>query len=427
MSEAVAGGALPANLPTPAYVYDLDELRRSYERLRRLLPAPSDLFYSFKANPHPVLVDALRQAGCHAEVCSPGELATALDTGFPADHILYTGPGKRDRDVAEAVKAGVTWFSADSPYGLDQVDRLARSLGATARCLLRVNDTTPVPGQGLTMTGVASQFGADAGWVLAEPSRFASRECARLAGLHLYMGTNVTEEAALLAQLEQSTRTAKQLADACGLRLEVLDLGGGFGAPFARDGTLPAYPNLASRLADTLDGAFPGWRTGTPHLAFESGRYLTATCGTLLTRVLDVKRSRDHHVLVLESGINHLGGMSGLRRLPAVVPALSVEHDADERRLAGPAQVPARDTVSCAIVAGPLCTPLDTWARGVTAPRVRPGDLLRVPNVGAYGLSASLLAFLGHPAPVEVVVDGGRVVDSSRLTLHRTPVAADEE
>jgi diaminopimelate decarboxylase len=405
---------LPGNVPTPAYVYDLDELRRSYQRLRGVLPAPSDVFYSLKANPHPALVAALRQAGCRAEVCSPGELATALDSGFGGDDILYTGPGKRDRDVAEAVKAGVTWFSVDSAYGLDQVDRVAGSLGATARCLLRVNDTTPVPGQGLTMTGVASQFGADADWVLAEPHRFASRVCARLAGLHLYMGTNVTEEAALLAQLGQSVRTAKRLADACGLELEVLDLGGGFAAPFARAGTVPAYPSLASRLAEVLDSAFPGWREGRPRVAFESGRYLAATCGTLYTRVLDVKRSRDQHILVLESGINHLGGMSGLRRLPAVVPTLSADHEPET-------------LVSPAIVAGPLCTPLDTWARGVAAPQVRPGDLLRVPNVGAYGLSASLLAFLGHPAPVEVVVDGGRVVDSSRLTLHRTPVSTREE
>lgn len=397
----------PAEVETPAYVYDLDELRRSHRRLRAMLPAPSELYYSVKANPHPAVVAALRHAGCRAEVCSPGELATALDAGFAAEHILYTGPGKRDRDVADAVKAGVIWFSVDSPHGLDQVDRVAGELGASARCLLRVNDTTPVPGQGLAMTGVASQFGADAEWVLASPARFAGR----LAGLHLYMGTNVIEEEPLMAQLEQSVRTARRLADACRLELEVLDLGGGFGAPFARAGELPAYPNLAGRLAAALDAAFPGWRRGSPRVAFESGRYLTATCGTLLARVLDAKRSHGQHVLVLESGINHLGGMSGLRRLPAVVPTL---------------ETPAPRAAGSGIIAGPLCTPLDTWARGVPIPQVPPGELLRVPNVGAYGLTASLLAFLGHPAPVEVVVDGGQVVHASRLAVHRTPLVEQE-
>src|SRR5262245_11697992 len=117
------------DLETPAYVYDTDELRRCHARLHRALPAPSELYYSFKANPHPVLAETLRRAGCRAEVCSPGELATALDAGFDPEHILYTGPGKRDRDVAEAVKSGVTWFSVDSPHGLDQIDRVAAGLG----------------------------------------------------------------------------------------------------------------------------------------------------------------------------------------------------------------------------------------------------------------------------------------------------------
>jgi diaminopimelate decarboxylase len=403
-----------AEVRTPAYVYDLDELRRSYDRLRRVVPEPSDLFYSLKANPHPSVVTTLRETGCRAEVCSPGELTAALNAGFATEHILYTGPGKRDRDVAAAVRAGVTWFSVDSPHGLDQVDRVAGGLGVTARCLLRVNDTTPVPGQGLTMTGVASQFGADADWILAQPARFASRARARLAGLHLYMGTNVVEEAPLIAQLAQSARTARQIVDGCGMDIEVLDLGGGFGAPFARHGAVPQYPDLADRVAEVLDDTFPGWRFGSPRVAFESGRYLAATCGSLLTRVLDVKTSRGQHVLVLESGINHLGGMSGLRRLPPVVPTLSV--------------VPsAPDQVAPAIVAGPLCTPLDTWGHGISAPAARPGDLLRVPNVGAYGLSASLLAFLGHPAPVEVVVEGDRIVHTSRLTLHRAPITAEQE
>jgi diaminopimelate decarboxylase len=398
----------PLNVPTPAYVYDLDEVRDAYRKLRSILPDPAELFYSFKANPHPLVVAALRQAGCHAEVCSPGELVTALDAGFPAAGMLYTGPGKRDVDVTEALKAGVTTFSVDSPHGLDQLDRLGGKLGVTARCLLRVNDTDPVPGHGLVMTGLASQFGADAEWIESEPRRFRSRERAVVVGMHLYMGTNVADETSLVAQLVQSARTARRLAEVLRLDIELLDLGGGFAAPFARTGELPAYPNLADRVSEALDETFPDWRARRPRIAFESGRYLAATCGTLLARVLDVKSSKGQHVLILESGINHLGGMSGLRRLPAMVPTLS---DVDS----------TEETVPRAIVAGPLCTPLDTWARGVAVPRVEPGDLMRVPNVGAYGLSASLLAFLGHPAPDEVVVDAGEVVHTSRLVLRRIP------
>lgn len=409
MSDDVRAEGAAGSMETPAYRYDLDEVRRCHARLRQALPEPSEVYYSLKANPHPAIVSALHTAGCRAEVCSPGELRAALDAGVPAGQLLYTGPGKQDRAIEDAVKAGVTEFSVDSPHGLDQLDETARRLDTPVRAVLRVNDSTPAPGQGLTMTGVASPFGADAEWILAEPERFGSRPSARLVGFHLYMGTNVPDEDALMAQFTQSAATARKLADVLGIEVELLDLGGGFAAPYAREGELPSYPTLAGRLGELLDGAFPGWREGRPTVAFESGRHLVSTCGTLFTRVLDVKRSHGRRVLVLESGINHLGGMSGLRRLPQIAPA--VLHGAPG------ATLPLAD----AMVTGPLCTPLDTWARAAEVAEVRPGDVVRVPNVGAYGLSASLLAFLGHPAPVEVVVDGGRIVEESRLTLQRQP------
>lgn len=398
-------------LETPAYVYDLDELRRSHAALRQAIPPEARLYYSLKANPHPAIVAALARLGCSMEVCSPGELAAALGAGVPPADVLYTGPAKRDADVASALAAGVRWFSVDSPAGLDQADQAAARAGVAVHCLLRVNDRTPLTRQGLAMTGVASQFGADVEWVESEPERFASRPCAAVAGFHLYKGSNLDGEDALLAQFAASLDTARRLADLLEVEPRIVNLGGGFAAPFAKAGGLPALPSLAGEVAALLDAAFADWQHGAPTVAFESGRYLAATCGSLLARVLDVKRSHDRPVVVLESGINHLGGMSGLRRVPPMVP------DVD-----APAASPARPPLEGAILAGPLCTPLDTWATSADLPQVDRGDVVRVPNVGAYGLYASLLAFLGHPAPAEVVVDGGEIVDVSRLELVRQRV-----
>jgi diaminopimelate decarboxylase len=400
-----------AEIDPPAYVYDLDEVGRCYVALRDALPHSARLYYSLKANPHPAITRRLRELGCGAEVCSSGELAIALGAGLPACKILYTGPGKSHRELAEALKSGVTWFSADSPRALDQVSEAAAALGEQASCLLRINDWIPAHGQGLAMTGVASQFGADARWVAAEPGRFQSRPAARVAGFHLYMGSNLMTESDLLGQFATAIGTARRLAQALKADPELINLGGGFGAPFARPGALPSFPTLSRGVAGLLDTAFPGWRDGRPAVAFESGRYLTATCGSLVTRVADVKTSHGTPVAVLESGINHLGGMSGLRRLPPLVPELAV--------VGGSSLGEARPPLTGAIIAGPLCTPLDTWAKAATLPAIRPGDLLVVPNVGAYGLTASLVAFLGHPLPGEVVVDRGVIASTSQLAIVR--------
>ena len=405
------------SLPTPAYVYDVAPIRKNRRALAAALPEGTGLYYSVKANPHPALLAEVRASGVRPEVCSAGELQSALDAGWSGPEILYGGPGKRDQDVLTALAAGVTEMSVDSPAGLDQLDACAQALGVHARALLRVNDDTPTRGQGLAMTGVASQFGADAGWIAAEPARFAGRANVEVVGLHLYMGTNLQSVDDLCDQFDRSASTAVRvmaaLAD-CGVRLHRLDLGGGFGAPFAQAGQLSTWPGLAQRLAAILDATVPGWTAGTPEVVFESGRYLVATAGTLLTRVLDAKDSHGDRMVILESGINHLGGMSGMRRLPPLRPALvPVDGRVGDRPLAP------------TTITGPLCTPLDTWTHRAELPELRRGDLVAVPNVGAYGLNASLIGFLGHPLPLEFVFDADRGSDQpmhvTRQHLVRIP------
>ncbi|GHH39977.1 type III PLP-dependent enzyme [Lentzea cavernae] len=393
---------------TPAYVYDLDAVEAAHTDLRRALPDPSVLYYSLKANPHPAIVSTLARLGCRAEVSSDGEVDATLAAGVSPDLVLLTGPGKSAAVLEHALSRGVTRFSVDSPTDLRAVGECAARHGAEAKCLLRVNADEGVAGTGLTMTGTASQFGADASWVAADPGAFRGHAAATVTGLHLYMGSNFVDEDALVRQFEVAVDLATDLAGRLG-RLEEVDLGGGFGAPYAHRGERPRFPGLAARLTDLLDRRLPGWRDGEPRIAFESGRHLVGDSGTLIARVVDVKHSKGELFVVLDTGVNHLGGMSGLRRLPRLAPDV-VPVGAGE-----PGEVTAT-------LVGPLCTPLDTLGRGLRMPAVRPGDLVVVPNVGAYGLTASLLGFLGHTPPAEVVVRGDTVLDVSRLNLVRLPV-----
>jgi len=396
---------------TPAYVYDLDAIRRAHADLRRGLPDEAVLYYSLKANPHPGVVAELLDLGCRAEVSSPGEVRAALGAGADPSDLLLTGPGKTEEVVAHALDCGVTRFSVESPRDLERVDSLAADRDLAVDCLLRVNADEPAPGVGLAMTGVSSQFGADASWVAREPGRFRGEGAAQVTGLHLYMGTNLVSEDVLVKQFEVGARLAERLGDLLGGVAEV-DLGGGFGAPFGRAGARPQLPGLAARVAGLLDDRLPGWRRAAPQVAFESGRYLVADSGTLVSRVVDVKESKGEVFVVLDTGINHLGGMAGLRRIPRILPDVApLEGDADPRE---------------SVLAGPLCTPLDVFGRGADLPRLEAGELVAIPNVGAYGLTASLLAFLSFDAPVEVVVDGEEVVSASRLDVRHAPVAARE-
>lgn len=391
---------------SPAYVYDLGEVRTSLAMLRGALPHGSVVYYSLKANPHPALVRELVRLGCRAEVCSPGELATALAAGARPGDVLYTGPGKSRAEVRNALSRGVTHFSVDSADDVAKVAELAEEAGVRVGLLLRINPDRPVPGLGLTMCGGPSQFGADAAAVLGDPAAFRGTPWARVTGCHVYMGTNITETETLLATFRTALELAVEVCAAVGVEPEIVDLGGGFGHPFAHPGPRHDFAALRGPLEALLDERLPGWREGRTEVAFESGRYLVAASGSLLATVEDVKTSKDRPFVVLDTGIHHLGGMSGLRRVPSVAAGALAEEDSGE-------------TLDRATLVGPLCTPLDYLARETELPAVRRGDPVRIPNVGAYGLTASLVAFLSRDPPVEIVLDGGEVVDASRLCIAR--------
>src|SRR5206468_9149928 len=110
-------------------------------------------------------------------------------------------------------------------------------------------------------------------------------------GLHFYLATNMKDTESLMAQFRLALKTALRVEEILGVRLNTLDLGGGFGAPYAVNGQAAPNDGLAGELSAELDSTFPDWREQRPVVVFESGRALVATSGKLLTRVLDVKRT----------------------------------------------------------------------------------------------------------------------------------------
>lgn len=394
---------------SPLYIYDLAEIRMATKMLLAALPENCDLYYSLKANPCAAVVSELARLSCKAEVSSPGELQIALASGFAPAQCLYTGPGKSLREIEAVFQAGGCFFSVESRFDLEKISYVAQATESRAEVLLRVNVDQSVPGFGLAMTGVASPFGIDASAILKHPQAYSCTPWMSVIGFHFYMGSNTMSSDTLLSMFALSLDQAVLLAEILNISLKVLDLGGGFGHPFAKAQARPTYLPLRSELEALLTEKLLGWREGHPTLAFESGRYLVAGAGTLICTVQDVKVSKGTTFVVLDSGIHHLGGMSGLGRMFRVEPdiLLPSTHSEDEH---------SPELVS---LVGPLCTPLDIWSSRAHLSSVKPGDVIAIPNVGAYGLTASLLTFLSRECPVEVMVDGAIVHSASQLVVKR--------
>jgi len=384
---------------SPLYVYDLDEAERQAKALFELLPKGAQVLYSVKANPLPEVCAALKNAGCRVEIASLLELEVVREAGFAPDQIMCSGPGKTASLVRDMLVAGVTHFSCDSWYDLERLAGVASATKKPADALLRLQ-VLGAPSGSVGVGAMQSHFGADPAELLnSGAARVAALQGAELAGIHIYSGGQIQTADKLASTFEHAIHLAEEIAQA-GVPLRLVDLGGGFPWPFGTSDD----PVDISALREKLQRVNAQRRlTAEAKLWFESGRYLVASSGTLLSTVLDVKVWNGKPHIILDTGMIHLGGMAGLGRIYRAVASIEP--------LAG------RDgaLLQSVDVVGPTDYALDYVTRDASVPALKPGDAVSIPNVGAYGLTASLVAFTGSQPPAEVCCRGSSVVAVHRL------------
>ncbi len=390
-------GELVENYGSPLYAYDLNEVSKRCAELKSFFPTgtSSRLMYSFKANPLPSVAGELHRNGCEADLTSAGEIAAAIEAGFDLSNALYGGPGKSVGEIDFAIENGIRQFSIESWTDLSIISSAAEKADVTVRGLFRVNPLE-APKAKLAMSGVASQFGFEEDCLLgANPCRMQDiKGIVDIVGVHIYWGTQVGGPDELLACFTSAVETAQKISRRLDFPLQVLNFGGGFPWPYSHVGSGPDLSPLREGLAELL---LKSDEARDAEWWFESGRYLVASSGTLLTRVMDIKESKGKKYLILDTGIHHLGGMSGLGRIPRFnidIEVPGIRRDRTETQFD---------------VVGQLCTPLDCIGRKISLPELQIGDLVTVPNTGAYGLTGSVIGFLSRPTPVEVAYRHGEI------------------
>jgi len=375
---------------TPYFAYDRRLLTERIELLRATLPPALHLSYAVKANPMPAVVQHLAGLVDGLDVASTLEMQTALDTQMPAARVTFAGPGKTSVEIVQAVAAGVT-IEMESATEAQRVVEAGELLGLRPRVAVRVNPDFQVKGSGMRMGGGPQQFGVDAEQVPEFLAGLAAADL-EILGFHVFGGSQNLNAEILCEAQRKTADLILTLAEKAPEPLRYVNLGGGFGIPyFDKDVPLDLSAigvNLAELIQNVISPSLPD-----AEVAIELGRYIVGECGVYVTRIIDRKVSRGRTYLVVDGGMHHQLAASGnfgqviRRNYPIAVG----------NRLAEPAQ-------TAATVVGCLCTPLDLLGDNVTLPDAQIGDSIVVFQAGAYGLTASPTAFLGHPLPSEVLV-----------------------
>jgi diaminopimelate decarboxylase len=390
---------------SPLFVYDLGVIAERVELLRAALPANAELAFAVKSNPNPAILGHLAGLGLGADVASMGELEAVTRAGFDLRQVVFTGPGKTDAEIARAVRAGIRALTVEWLEELEVVIDLGSVAAPRQGLLLRLaiegagtaDEATPIisgPGAGkFGLTPEELDQAVDrlllAGAVGSAGAPF------ELLGLHAFGASNVRDADKLVGNVRALAERAERVANRHGVRVRLMDGGGGLGIPYTDDET----PLDLDALRGGLAAEVATWarRPGIAgaQLLFEPGRFLVGPAGAYLMRVVRTKVRNGHTIAVTDGGIHHL-----------VRPVLIGE----QQRTVLVGEAAAREGAGPADIVGPLCTGLDVLATSVPMAAPRTGDLLAIRDTGAYGFTESMPFFLSHPIPAEVCLREGRVV-----------------
>ncbi|MDQ3489347.1 MAG: diaminopimelate decarboxylase [Acidobacteriota bacterium] len=369
---------------TPLYVYSANVIAERFRAIAEAFASyPHSLHYALKANSTLAIARLLRSLGAAADANSGGEIDVALRAGFIPAQIVFTGVGKTQAELAQAIDLGVMTINAESAGEIERIDALAIARQVRARVALRVNPDIDAKSHPHISTGLkTNKFGVPIDAVIDLCRRFANARGVEIVGLHIHLGSQMTDLAPLRKASEALVRLSRELRD-LGVIVDHVDLGGGLGVSY--DGS----PVPSAR--DYADALLPAVRDSGLKLILEPGRNIIGPAGVLLSRVIDVKPQGDgRHFVILDAGMTEL-----IR--PMLYNAFHrIEH----------VETLDRPAADCDIV-GPLCESSDTLGKNRVVAMPAVGDLMAVMDTGAYG-AVMASNYNRRLMPAEVLVDRGR-------------------
>lgn len=405
-AEDVPVSAIAEAVGTPFYVYSTATLAR---HLRVFTEAFSGLdatvCFAMKANSNLAVLRTLARLGAGMDVVSGGELALALRAGADPARIVFSGVGKTEAELAQALDAGIHQINVESVPELEALDRVAQAKGVRAPIALRINPDVGAGGHEKITTGKKeNKFGID--WVDAHAiyRRASAMPGIAVKGIAVHIGSQIAD----LKPFEDAfirVRDLVAMLRADGIQITRLDLGGGLGVPY-EDGTIPPppaeYGEIVRRTLGDLNCS----------IMLEPGRLIVGNAGLLVSQVIYVKDGHTRTFAIVDAAMNDLvrpamyEAYHGI--VPVAEPAAGVEKVAYD-------------------VVGPVCETGDTFAKQRPLPPLKAGDLIAFQTAGAYGAVMSS-TYNTRPLIPEVLVDGGKWAVVRRrptldemLALEQTP------
>ncbi|MHC4664544.1 MAG: diaminopimelate decarboxylase [Planctomycetota bacterium] len=377
-AEDVEVERIASEVGTPVYIYSkatflehLEKIQRAYSMLETMV------CYSVKACGNINILKFMAEAGSGFDVVSGGELYRVRQGGGDPSKVVYAGVGKTDKEIIEALDAGIAYFNIESEAELENLIRLAKEQNKLAKAALRVNPDVDPKTHRYTTTGKKeTKFGADIERAQQVFADYGNNGAVELCAIHVHLGSGGKTIDPYCEAVSKILPLIKKLRRQ-GLMVEALDLGGGYGADYESD-TVPS-------AAEYAGGIVPLLKDKGLKLILEPGRQIAANAGILVTKVLYVKSGGEKKFVIVDAGMNDLIRPALYEAFHFIWP-VKVEDRFVVRQRDRNSGV---EGTEFADVVGPVCENADFFARDRALPPVKGGDLLSVFTAGAYGFTMS--------------------------------------
>ncbi len=304
--EGVPAEKIAAEVGTPAYVYSKATFLHHYKQIAdAFAPVKATVCYSVKSCGNLHICKLLVDAGCGMDVTSGGELFRALQSGCDPKKIIYAGVGKTDLEIADGIRANIAAFNLESEAEIENIDRVAGSIGMKAIGAIRINPDVDAKTHTKTTTGrKGDKFGVDIERAERVFEQYRNLKNLRVAGVHIHIGSPVYKIEPYIDAVKKMVALIDRLTER-GHKIEWFDMGGGFAVNYEQ-------PDQAFPVTEHAKALLPLLADKPYHIAVEPGRYIAGNSGILLTRVLYRKTSGEKNFVIVDAGMNDL--IHGVRR-----------------------------------------------------------------------------------------------------------------
>ena len=367
---------LAVSLKTPSFVFDTDILKARAAHVAEKVK-PAKLCFAIKANPF--LLQAMDTEVERYEVCSPGEFHICVKNGVKMEKIVLSGVNKEYEDVRYAMEQGVQHFTAESQQQFYLMNRCAEELDKQVQILLRVTS--------------GNQFGmseADVTECIRDREKFPH---VTMVGLQYFTGTQKKIMKKIAGEVEYIEDFARRLKEEERFVTQVLEFGPGLGVPYFTKDDFEEDERLLTEFMELFQEPRPY------DIVFEMGRFLTASCGYYMTKIVDQKKNDAVNVCIVDGGINHVNYYGQNMAMKTPILSYFPQHSLEEK-----------DEEEWTVY-GSLCTVSDILLKKLPLTDARVGDYLVFHNIGAYSVTEGIYLFLSRKMPKIYLYseDGGAV------------------